>query len=78
MSPGKHCSKFRTETEALIKAVSLIIDSSEAVSAMVLLTNARSVLEALINNKYPVLARAMNDFVPLTTFPYSEYQHTVE
>jgi hypothetical protein len=39
----------------------MIIDSSEAVSSVVFLTDARSVLEALINNKSPDLARAMND-----------------
>jgi len=31
MATGKHCSNYKAETEALIKAVSLIIDSSEAV-----------------------------------------------
>lgn len=61
MATGKHCSNYRAETEALIKAVSLIIDSSEAVSTVVFLTDARSVLEALTNNKSPDLARAIND-----------------
>jgi ribonuclease HI len=61
MATGKHCSNFRAETEALMKAVSVIIDSSEAVSSVVFLTDARSVLEALINNKSPDLARAMNE-----------------
>jgi hypothetical protein len=61
MANGKHCINLRAETKALMKAVSMIIDSSEAVSSVVFLTYARSVLEALINNKSPDLARAMND-----------------
>jgi ribonuclease HI len=61
MATGKHCSNFKTETEALMKAVSMIIDSSEAVFSVVFLTDARSVLEALINNKSPDLARTMNE-----------------
>jgi len=44
MATGTHCSNYRAETEALIKAVSLIIDSPEAVSTVVFLTDARSVL----------------------------------
>jgi hypothetical protein len=39
----------------------MIIDSTEAVSSVVFLTDARSVLEALIDNKSPDLARAMSD-----------------
>jgi ribonuclease HI len=44
-----------------MKAVSMIINSSEAVSSVVFLTDSRSVLEALINNKSPDLARTMNE-----------------
>jgi ribonuclease HI len=44
-----------------MKAVTMIIDSSEAVSSVVFLIDAISVLEALINNKSPDLARAIND-----------------
>ncbi|XP_060558594.1 uncharacterized protein LOC132718912 [Ruditapes philippinarum] len=61
MVTGKHCSNLRAETEARMKAVSMIIDSTEAVSSVVFLTDARSVLEALIDNKSPDLARAMSD-----------------
>jgi hypothetical protein len=71
MTTGKHCSNFRAETEALMKAVSMIIDSSEAVSSVVFLTDARS---ALINNKPQYLARAM---IELSTICNGGYQHTV-
>ena len=60
MATGKHCSNYRAETEALMKAVSLIIDSQEEVSSVVFLTDARSVLEALQNNKSPDLAKVLN------------------
>ncbi|XP_052213548.1 uncharacterized protein LOC127832237 [Dreissena polymorpha] len=52
---GTHCSNYRAETEALMKAVSMIEDSTEAV----FLTDAMSVLEALTNNKIPQLANAL-------------------
>ena len=68
MANGRHCSNYRAETEALIKAFLLTIDSSEAVFTVVFLTDARSVLEALTNNKSPDLARAMNDISATCNF----------
>ncbi|XP_052268503.1 uncharacterized protein LOC127869886 [Dreissena polymorpha] len=56
---GTHCSNYRTETEALIKAVLMIEDSTEAVNSVVFLTDAMSVLEALTNNRILQLANAL-------------------
>ena len=61
MPTGKNCSNFRAETEALVKAVSLIVDSTEDVSSVVFLTDALSVLEALIHNKSPNLAHDISN-----------------
>jgi hypothetical protein len=49
----KHFSNDKTETEAPMKDVSLIEDSSEDVSAVVFLTDALSVMEAMTSNKSP-------------------------
>lgn len=57
---GKHCSNYRAETEALMKAVQMIEDSTEEVSSVVFLTDARSVMEALTNNKAPQLAKVLH------------------
>ena len=56
---GTHCSNYRAETEALMKAVSMVEDSTEVVSNVVFLTDALSVIEALTNNKAPQLAKTM-------------------
>ncbi len=52
---GKYCRNFKAETEAIMKAVSLIEDSKD-VSKFVFLTDARSVMA---NNKSPELAKAI-------------------
>ena len=59
LATGIHCSNYKAETEALMKAASLIENSSDDISSVVFLTDARSVLDALINNKTPDLAKAM-------------------
>jgi len=56
----KHCSNYRAETEALVKAVSLIEDSAEEVISVVFLTDARSVLEGLQSNNVTELAHTVN------------------
>ncbi|XP_052257940.1 uncharacterized protein LOC127862720 [Dreissena polymorpha] len=56
---GTHCSNYRAETLALMKAVSMIEDSTEDVNSIVFFTDAMSVLEALTNNKVPQLANAL-------------------
>ena len=56
---GTHCSNYRAETLALMKAVSMIEDSNEAFNSVVFLTDAMSVFEALTNNKVPQLANAL-------------------
>lgn len=73
---GKHCSNYRAETEALVKAVSLIEDSAEEVTAVVFLTDARSVLEALQSNNVPELTQAVNKLPAM--LPFSGYHLTVE
>lgn len=60
IATGKHCSNYRAEYEALVKAVYLIGDSEEEITSVVFLTDARSVLEALQNNNTPTLAQAIN------------------
>ncbi|XP_060577697.1 uncharacterized protein LOC132734852 [Ruditapes philippinarum] len=60
IATGKHCSNYRAETEALMKAVFLIENSPEEITSVVFLTDARSVLEALQNNNVPELAQAVN------------------
>jgi len=54
IATGKHCSNYRAETDALVKAVSLIDESEEEV------TTVRSVLKALRSNTVPELAQAVN------------------
>ena len=53
---GKHCTKYRAETEPLKLAAILVKDSLEPCSPTVFLTDALSVLEALQTNKSPLLA----------------------
>ncbi|XP_052253046.1 uncharacterized protein LOC127859587 [Dreissena polymorpha] len=51
MATGKRCSNYNAETEALMKAASMIDYSQEDIP--------QSVLEALINNTSPKLAKLM-------------------
>ena len=50
---GKHCTNYRTETEALKQAATLVKDSLAPCSQTVFLTDVLSVLEALQTNKSP-------------------------
>ncbi|XP_052236203.1 uncharacterized protein LOC127847991 [Dreissena polymorpha] len=59
MATGKRCSNYKAETEALMKAASMIENSPEDTTSVVFLTDARSVLEALTNNTSPKLAKLM-------------------
>ncbi|XP_052223948.1 uncharacterized protein LOC127839599 [Dreissena polymorpha] len=59
MATGKRCSNYKAETEALMKAASMIENSPENTTSVVFLTDARSVLEALTNNTSPKLAKLM-------------------
>ena len=59
VATGKHCSNYKAETEAPMKAVSLIEDSTEDIVSVMFLTDARSVLVALTDNEAPKLAKGM-------------------
>ncbi|XP_052271916.1 ribonuclease H1-like [Dreissena polymorpha] len=59
MATGKRCSNYKAETEALMKAASMIDNSPEDTTSVVFLTDARSVLDALINNTSSKLVKLM-------------------
>ena len=56
---GKHCSNYSAEVQALSAAASVIQTASNEYHQVVLLTDALSVLEALSNNKEPLLMEAL-------------------
>jgi ribonuclease HI len=57
---GKHCTNYRAEVEAIMQAITLIEESQEDCSHVVVLTDALSVLEALNNCRLPELSRAVS------------------
>ena len=59
--PGKHCTNYRADSEALKQATILVKDSLEPCSPTVFLTDALSVLEALQTNKSTLLATQMQE-----------------
>ena len=48
--PGRHCINYKEESEALIKATSIIVSSSQKSPIAVFLTNALPVLQAMASN----------------------------
>ena len=58
---GMHCSNYRAEVEALTLAADTIKQITDELTPVVFLTDARSVLEALQNNKQPRLQEALQD-----------------
>ena len=57
--PGKHCSNYRAETEALIQAASIEQASDHDCKQVVFLSDALSVLHAYQNHKLPNLTKAL-------------------
>ncbi len=58
---GQHCSNYKAEVEALIHAARMISKMVNCDAQVVFLTDALSVLQAVINNKLPELEKTLND-----------------
>ena len=57
---GLHCTNYRAEEEALIHAANTISSKVNQDSQVVLLTDALSGLQAVINNKLPHTSQTLN------------------
>ena len=56
---GRHCSNYRSETEALIQAASIVQASDHNCKQVVFLSDALSILQAYQNHKLPYLTKAL-------------------
>ena len=59
VATGKHCTNYKAEVEAIMQALTIIKESTEDCSQVIILTDALSVLEALLNCKLPSLSRIL-------------------
>ena len=56
---GRHCTNYRAEVQALIHAALVIGGSTDPDAQMVFLSDAKSAIEAALDNKFPPLTEAL-------------------
>ena len=76
----RHYCNYKAESEAVLMATSLVVDSQQKSTMAVFLTDALSVLQVLTNNKLPHIAEARYLLYSATTaeWPFIGYPPNAE